>query len=85
MAKRGQPGKGNAPNKRGTKPLDVGACTCYALRASVGEDHAKDCPLYRRRGSGISVLTGPREQGHAIWYSGSEHAYFGRRKRNDDE
>ena len=47
-------------------------CTCAVQRATVGEDHARACLLYRRRGSGISVLNGPREQGRTGWVAASE-------------
>lgn len=62
-----RPTKGDTPPKRDTQPLDVGDCTCYVQRASVGEDHIKSCPLYRQRGSGVSVLNGPRGQRHFRW------------------
>ena len=75
----------NTANQKDTQLLDVGNCTYVVQRASVGEDHAKDCPLYRRRGSGLSVLTGPREQGQVEWYSANGHAHLGRRKRKHDE
>ena len=68
MNKRGRPTKEEAYKKRDTQRLDVGTCTCYVQRASVGEDHVKDCPLYRQRGSGISVLHGPRESSRFGWW-----------------
>ncbi len=53
---RGRPQKGDTSRKRETQPLAVGDCTCCVQRVTVGEDHSKDCPLYRQRGSGVSVL-----------------------------
>ena len=76
---------GSTPKKRNTQPLDVGNCICYVQRASVGEDHIKDCPLYRQRGSGISVLHGPREQGQVEWYSANGQTHLRQRKRKQNE
>ena len=60
--KRGRPLKGNISRKRETQPLEIGDCICCVQRATVGEDHDKDCLLYRQRGSGVSVL--PRDSIH---------------------
>ena len=54
--RRGQPAQDNTLRRRDTQPLAVDACTCCVQRATVGEDHNKDCLLYRRRGSGVCVL-----------------------------
>ena len=54
--RRGEPAQGNTLRRRDTQPLAVGECTCCVLRATVGEDHSRDCLLYRRRGSGVCVL-----------------------------
>jgi hypothetical protein len=59
--------QGGSSRRRETQPLNVGACTCFVQRATVGEDHFKDCPLYRQRGSGISVLHGPRANSRVGW------------------
>ena len=64
--------QGGSSQKRGTQPLEIGACTCYLQRATVGEDHSKDCPLYRQRGSGISVLHGPRANPRVGWESAND-------------
>lgn len=44
-------------------------CTCTAQREMVGEDHDTTCSLYRQRGSGISVLNGPRARNSGNWES----------------
>ncbi len=43
----------------------VECCTCVVQRSSVGEEHAKGCPCYRQRGSGVSILP-------IKWYSASD-------------
>jgi hypothetical protein len=57
--KRRQATRRDTSKSRETQPLDVGDCSCYVQRATVGEDHNKDCLLYRQRGSGIPVLRRP--------------------------
>ena len=42
-------------------------CLCLLQQPTVSQNHAKRCPLYRRRGSGISVLHGPRANGRMTW------------------
>ncbi len=55
--RRGQPAREDTHQGRKTQPLDAGTCTCYVLRATVGEDHDEGCLLYRQRGSGICILS----------------------------
>jgi len=54
--KRGRQPKRETDEERITQRLEVGACTCYVQRPTVGEDHTRDCSLYRQRGNGVSVL-----------------------------
>ena len=45
-------------------PSSADQCTCTLHHPNVSQDHAKTCPLYRQRGSGVSVLNGPRANGN---------------------
>ena len=71
---RGRRTQEDTPKSRETQPLDVGDCTCYVQRATVGEDHVKDCPLYRQRGSGVSVFTRPRAHYGVLGWSTHDEA-----------
>ncbi len=42
-------------------------CMCLLQQPTVSQNHAKSCPLYRQRGSGVSVLHGPRANRRTTW------------------
>ncbi len=48
-------------------------CMCLLQQPIVSENHAKNCPLYRQRGSGISVLYGPRANPRTTWRLDNDH------------
>jgi len=46
-------------------------CQCEVQRATIGDDHTTSCPLYRRRGSGVSILNGPQAYSSGNWIAAS--------------
>ncbi|MBA2677056.1 MAG: hypothetical protein H0U76_01445 [Ktedonobacteraceae bacterium] len=61
----------NDGGKRSRSDAYSEQCTCSLQQSTVSQDHAKSCPLYRQRGSGVSVLRGSRPNARVTWWSAS--------------